>query len=326
MKKIIHHYGVELDWVEPLTKQLEGKVDGNFILVPDYIHTGCRYFLNCDFGISVLYIDVLYNTEIHYRQENKTDDFVGIYYNLSEGEAFFVSDDVSNSIGRWNYNLSFIDSSLSHDYIVKSGSHVFTLCIFIKKDLVKEYFQNNPSLKDHADDILNPKLNTIVKFTRMSNMSFHLLMNLRSHRVGGMSFDFHLRGTVQCLLADYIEKMTFDEIVIDKVSKRDFKEIVSSQAYLILNLYEIFPSIELLAEKAGMSTSKYKSLFKKITGLTPNAFFMNNKLLEAKRLLIEKQLNIEQISNTLCFTNNSYFTVKFKELFGISPKKFIKQL
>ncbi|MBS7253605.1 helix-turn-helix transcriptional regulator [Flavobacterium branchiicola] len=326
MKKIIHHFGVELDWVEPFASALEGKVEGNFIMVPDHIHTGQRYFLNLGFGISALYLDVVYTSEILFRMENKTDDFLGLYYNLTEGDAILMADDVENPIGRWNYNLGIIDSTLSSDYIVKAGTESFALCIFMKKDTIKEYFQNNPSLKDHADEILNPKLNTIIKFTRMSIDSYNLLMNLRNQEVGGMAFDLYLRGTVQNLIAEYIEKMTFEEIVIDKINDDDLRFIIKSQSYLVDNVDQLFPSIEFLAQQINMSESKYKKLFKKITGMTPNSFFLTNKLLKAKRLLQERQLNIAQISDTLSFTNSSYFAAKFKEFFGMSPKDFVKQL
>lgn len=326
MKKIVHHFGVEPDWVESFASQQEGLVKDNFIIVPDHINTGTRYFLNCDFGISVLYYDVCTHLETHLRQENKTDDFLGIYYNLTEGESVTVLDGTESPTGKLYYNLIFMDSALNWDYIFKSESKTFALCIFIKKDLIKEYFQNNPSLKDRADDILNPKLNTIVKFTRMSNTSYHLLMDLRSKEVGGTAFDFHLQGTVQSLLADYIEKMADEEIIIDKVNDTDLKDIIQSQAYLIENINKAFPSIESLAQQANMSPSKYKTLFKKITGLTPNTFFLNNKLLEAKQLLTERQLTILEISHNLSFTSNSYFATKFKQFFGILPRDFIKQL
>lgn len=326
MKKITHHYSVELDWVKPLAKQLEGYVEDNFIIVPDHIHSGSRYFLECREGVTALYLDIVYNTDLHLRQENLKNDFIGMYYNLTDGEAVLLSDSVSNSIGIWNYNLAIIDSSLPSDYIVKKGSETFALCIFIKKEVIREYFMNNPSLKDHADEILNPSLNTIVKFTRMSLDSFNLLRNLRAQKVGGIIFDLYLRGTVQNLLADYIQKMTFEELVIDKMNEADLTDIIKSQAYLLENLNLPFPSIELLARKANMSESKYKNLFRKITGITPHSFFLNNKLLESKRLLQERQLSISQISDTLSFASNSYFTVQFKNYFGMSPKDFIKQL
>ncbi|MEZ0182145.1 helix-turn-helix domain-containing protein [Flavobacterium oncorhynchi] len=326
MKKITHHYGVELDWVEPFALELEGKVEGNFITVPEHIHTGDRYFLNFGIGISVMYIDVVYNSEIHLRQENKTDDFVGFYFNLTEGEAVLLSDDVANPIGRWNWNLAILDSTLCSDYIVKEGSETFALCIFIKKELIKEYFQDNPSLKEHAEEIFDPNLNTIVKFTRMSNDSYNLLMNLRAQEVGGTAFDLYLRGTVQNLLAEYIEKMTYEELVIDKINEDDLRYIIKSQSYLIESLSQLFPSIEFLAQQANMSESKYKKLFRKITGMTPNSFFLNNKLIEAKRLLQERQLSISQISDSLSFTNSSYFAARFREFFGMTPKDYIKQL
>ena len=253
MKKITHHYGVELDWVEPLAIQLEGRVDGDFIIVPDYIHTGDRYFLNCDFGISVLYIDVLYHSEIHFRQENKTDDFIGMYYNLTEGEAVLLLGDGENPIGKWNYNLAIIDSTLSSDYIVKPGSRTFALNIFIKKEVIKGYLENNPSIKKHVNEILDSKLNTIVKFTRMSNESYNLLMNLRSQKLDGESFGLHLKGAVQNLLAEYIEKMVLDEIVVDRVNEKDLEGIIKSQVYLTDNLNLNFPSIGFLAQKANMS-------------------------------------------------------------------------
>ncbi|MNR57973.1 Virulence regulon transcriptional activator VirF [compost metagenome] len=81
-----------------------------------------------------------------------------------------------------------------------------------------------------------------------------------------------------------------------------------------------------MSKMSNMSESKFKTLFKKITGNTANVFFIENKLLLAKELIENKQLTISQISDQLNFTNNSYFASKFKERFGISPKAFNKQL
>ncbi|PAM91718.1 hypothetical protein B4N84_27295 [Flavobacterium sp. IR1] len=63
MKNVTHRYGVELDWVESYAEALEGKVEGNFIILPDEIHTGFRYFLNCDY-VYLLNLWILYITQI----------------------------------------------------------------------------------------------------------------------------------------------------------------------------------------------------------------------------------------------------------------------
>ena len=326
MKKITHHYGIELDWVESLAKQLEGKVEGNFMIIPEHIHTGQRYFLNCGPGITALYIDVVYHTEIHFRQQNLTDDFIGMYYNLTEGEAVLLSDDIANPIGRWNYNLAIVDGALYSDYIVKENSHTFALCIFIKKSLIKEYIKDNPSLREHVDTIMDTEKNTIIRFTRMSSESYHLLNDLRNQQLESLSFPYYLQGTIQSLLADYIEKMTISDIVIEKVNEDDLNGIIKSQSFLIENLDSVFPGIELLAAQVNMSESKYKNLFKKITGIPPNTFFLNNKLLKSRALLQEKELTITQIADALHFANSSYFISKFRDFFGMSPKEYSKQL
>jgi AraC-like DNA-binding protein len=325
MKKIIHHYGVKLDWVDPLASQLEGKVEGNFITVPQHIHTGDRYFLECGFGISVLYLDVVYHSDIHFRQENKKDDFIGIYYNLTEGKAIMMADETANPIGRWNYNLAIIDSTLNSDYIVTSGSHTFAVCIFIKKKAIKNYLLANSCLQEKADLLLDSKKNTIIEYTRMSNESYHLLNNLRSKNIRSISFNLYLKGTVHSLLADYIEKLTNEQSIIDNVNDSDLSYIIQSQSYLIENLHEIFPGIDFLADKVNMSPTKYKNLFRKITGMTPNSFFIENKLEESKRLLSEGQ-TISKISKDLNFTSSSYFALNFKKYFGMLPKDFVKQL
>ena len=151
-------------------------------------------------------------------------------------------------------------------------------------------------------------------------------MSLRSKNLQEISFEFHLRGTVLNLIAEFVEQMIFDEVVIDTIDDNDLANIIRSKGYLIANIKNTFPSIPFLAHEVNMSVSKYKKLFKRITGMTPNFFFMNNKLLESKKLLEEKKLTISEVSEELNFSSSSYFITKFKESFGMSPKNFIKQL
>ncbi|MCV9928552.1 AraC family transcriptional regulator [Flavobacterium sp. LS1R49] len=326
MKTIEHSYSADLDWVAPLASKLEGKVDGNFIIIPESIQSGTRYFLDCGEGIIAYYIDVAYNKNLHLIQKNMTNDFVGMYYNLTEGEATLSSKNYLHNVGRWQYNLSVIDSALESNYFVKAGSKTYVLCIFVKKNTIESFAKkNNINFRD-IDKITDPTKNTIIRFDRMSSESYHILTDLRKLKVGGPIFDLNLIGTVQLLLANYLKKMASHRIIIQTVNEADLANIVAIQMFLISNIEDHFPTIKLMASKANMSESKFKNIFKKITGITPNTFFMDNKLLKAKELLEENQLSILQVSDKLNFTNNSYFASKFKEQFGISPKNFINQL
>ena len=105
MKKIIHSYGADLGWVEPFAKQLNGKIDGNFIVCPETLLSGTRYVLDCGEGIIAYYIDVVYNKNLHLIQKNLTNDFIGIYYNLTEGNAKLTTNNSLYDVGRWQYLL-----------------------------------------------------------------------------------------------------------------------------------------------------------------------------------------------------------------------------
>lgn len=326
MKTIEHFYSADLSWAANFAEQFGGKLEGNFIIIPKDIQIGTRYILDCGDGIIAYYINVEYLKNIRFIQKKTNSDFVGLYYNLNDGEAIVSVHNFMYKVSRSQYNLSIIDGSLESDYQAKVGSKTFALCIFLKKRIVKEFVLKNNIVFRNIDEIINPRKNTIVRFDRMSNDSFHLLNDLREKKVGGPLFDLNLIGTVHLLIANYFKKTATKREIIQTVNQQDLEKIIATQMYLIDNIENHFPSIKLLAEKANMSESKFKNLFHKITGNTANVFFMENKLLLAKQLLEKKQLSISQISDQLQFTNNSYFDLKFKDYFGISPKNFVKEL
>jgi AraC-like DNA-binding protein len=326
LKTIEHSYGTNLDWTESLANQLEGKVENNFIVVPEDKYPGIRYVLNCEEGIVAYYVDVWNKMPHQLIQKNKSNDFVCLYYNLSEGKAKYSYNNTVQDLGRWQYNLIVMDSSLDTTYLVEPDSKTFVLCIFIDKKIIEQFAKKNHINFRDIDKITDSKKNTIIRFDRMSNESFHILADLRKLKVGGSVFDLNLNGTVQLLLSNYLKKMSNQRIILQTVNESDVANIVASQMFFIDNIKEHFPSIKLMASNANMSESKFKNLFKKITGITPNAFFMDNKLLLAKELLQENKLTISQVSDHFNFTNNSYFASKFKENFGLSPRAFINQL
>lgn len=326
MKTIKHSYGADLSWIENFANQFGGKIEDNYIIMPEELQTGTRYFLDCGEGIVAYYVNVKYNKNFRFIQKNDDNDFVGLYYNLTEGEATVSRESTVYDVGRWRYNLSVLDGSLETDYNVKAGSSTFALYIFIKKEKIISFVKDHNITFRDIDLLTDPNRNTIVRFDRMSSESYHLLNDLRKLEVGGSIFNLNLIGTVQMLISNYLKKMASRRIIIQTVNSSDLSNIIASQMYLIDHIGDHFPSITQMANRANMSETKFKNLFKKITGSTANKFFMDNKLLKAKELLESKQLSISQVSDQLSFTNNSYFASKFKENFGLSPKTFIKQL
>ncbi|UWY27729.1 AraC family transcriptional regulator [Flavobacterium sp. TR2] len=328
MKRITQHYGADLEWVHSVAKQYGGKVKGNFIVVPEEISTGPRYYLKCGKGIVALYLDLEYKSDLCLIQKNLKHDFLGLYFNLSQSEAKFSCGDDSDTVGSWAYNLACIDSSSTFQFEVKAGSRVFLFCIFIKKEAIELLIKKNGlGLKSKGiSKILNPSKQDYIEWDRMNNVSFHILDDLRNQEVGDILFDLNMIGTVNILLSEYLSKLSNNRIVIRSINEKDLRNIIQAQRYLVENLEKKFPGISFLALEASMSESKFKRLFYQMTDMSPNSFFIDNKLVRAKHLLEEKELTVTQISDQLNFGSLTFFSAQFKKKFGILPKLYSLQL
>lgn len=326
MLTINHSYGADLDWVEPFAENFGGRIEGNFIILPEEINTGFRYFIDCGDDFVIYYVDVVYKTEIHFIQSHTKKDFVGLYYNLSEGKAVKISNDFSFNMGRFGYDLALIDSILETDFYVAPETRSFGVYIFIKKSKIDTFAKNNLLFSKNVAKVMDPEKNTFIKFDRMSPESFHLLTDLRKLEVGSVIFNLNLVAAVYSISANYMSQVFDNSIIIEKVNKDDLSNIIALQVHLYENVYGFFPSIKTMADKTFMSESKFKALFKKITGTTPHSFFMDNKLRKAKELLEDKKYTITETCDELKFASYSYFIFKFRTHFGISPKTFIKKM
>lgn len=326
MIEVTHEYAVELDWMEPMAKAMGGYLEERHIKVPESILSGIRYACPVNAGLTTFLLDVTYHQDVYFKMRNTRHDFIGLYFNLTEGEAIHVMDKVSRPMGNWNYNVAILDSVIPGDYLIKKGGKTFMISIFIKKSSFKESLSKVSNVKDIIDAIFDSKKNTIVRFDRMSNNAWRLMDDLRKTPFDSPLFDIYLQATTYGLIADYIDQIVGQEIILEQVVQSDITNIISSQNFLINHIHEIFPGIAKLSYLANMSETKYKRLFKKITGITANAFFLNNKLSRAKEMLEKGTYTIAEVAAAFSFFDSSHFIDQFSSLYGVTPKEYIKQL
>ncbi len=74
-----------------------------------------------------------------------------------------------------------------------------------------------------------------------------------------------------------------------------------------------------LADKAGLSESRFKSRFKEEYGVPPAEYVLRVRIEEAKRRLRSGHGSITRIAFDLGFSSSQYFATVFKRLTGQSP-------
>jgi AraC-like DNA-binding protein len=84
--------------------------------------------------------------------------------------------------------------------------------------------------------------------------------------------------------------------------------------------------IEDLAAVAQMSPSAFHRQFKALTASTPLQYQKQLRLLEARRLMIAKALNVEAAAFQVGYESPSQFSREYARMFGASPKRDAKQM
>ena len=77
-----------------------------------------------------------------------------------------------------------------------------------------------------------------------------------------------------------------------------------------------------LAEISHLSISALERRFKKFLGKTPQTYLTEVRLENAKRLLVETTLPISVVGEEVGFSDPSYFSRKFQQLFEELPSEF----
>ena len=79
-----------------------------------------------------------------------------------------------------------------------------------------------------------------------------------------------------------------------------------------------------MACHVNLSESHFTKIFRNKTGSSPIEYFINLKMQEAIRLLIQKSLRIKEVAAQLGYNDPYYFTRIFTKRFGTSPGTYIK--
>lgn len=231
-----------------------------------------------------------------------------------------------------------------NDYILRFSTEGEAICyIENKPQKVKRgdllFYQKNATQQSHSDynnpwtffsaafdmEFLNPAcseifnhLPTLIHCTNMHKISV-LFSELNQAWLGK-----EIGHLVKCrsILMELLYLMIMEIRMATNINPHHLKikKVLSEIQANYANSY----SVDELAEIAGLSSSYFRVLFKKTTGLTTVQYQNNIKISKAKDFLLSGNYNVSEAADSVGFCNVYYFSELFKKITGISPIKYMK--
>lgn len=179
----------------------------------------------------------------------------------------------------------------------------------------------------------------------MSHFYFHLkicdldgvdLLKNCSYPMCADSYDFDKEFFSECISScDFLSgvklRNTLWEIIFRFINKgkikivsEDYSKCICNALIYIKRNLSMQLSISKIADSCFISKSTLTKHFKKELSISVNEYICNMVLAEAERLLSVSNISVAEISNQLGFSDQFYFSRKFKEKFGVSPREYRK--
>lgn len=107
-------------------------------------------------------------------------------------------------------------------------------------------------------------------------------------------------------------------VTLNSVDERFVKQVM---ACIEENLGNEFYSVEELARSVGFSRSQLHRKLKALADKSPNQLIREFRLTRAKELLEQRAASVSEIAYEVGYSNVSYFSKSYKDMFGLSPSE-----
>ncbi|MGL6198431.1 MAG: helix-turn-helix transcriptional regulator [Lachnospiraceae bacterium] len=195
---------------------------------------------------------------------------------------------------------------------------------FVKIIIKQDYFDSFLSVRYR--DSYDRSKNAVAYLARNPHLPElnYIFRQIIDCQAVGSSKEIYLESKVMeilSLVTFHYENTKDERHIAVKLDKGDIRSLGKSVTMMKKNLAGHL-TIPELAKVTGMSQSRFQLAFKKIYGTTPYDYLKEMRMNHALILLHDSDYNIQTIAARVGYTKADHFSKLFKEIYGISPKKY----
>ena len=118
-----------------------------------------------------------------------------------------------------------------------------------------------------------------------------------------------------------------DEDKLEKLHEKTPDEQLLERVMRVLNCELGNPNltVEMLADKVGLSRVHLNRKLKELTNQTAREFIRNVRLRQAADLLSQGNIPVNRVADMVGFSSAAHFATSFQAFYGVSPKKYCSE-
>ncbi|QNL51644.1 helix-turn-helix transcriptional regulator [Olivibacter sp. SDN3] len=207
---------------------------------------------------------------------------------------------------------------------LRKGNSYRNLDIYISPSFFNEWATSNISIKEFIRKV------SYNQYARLFNKGIpitlevaHLLEDMRTCKLEGISRDYFVRAKVNHLLSLLFEKAESDADRTITQTKGELgdrdKQLFEDVKNLITANAERFFTIAYLSKAFGINTFKLKKGFKELYGMGIFEYTTKIRMAKAIDLIRNTDYSLKEIAFKVGYAAPSSFCVAFKKAFGVAP-------
>ncbi|MFP3834539.1 helix-turn-helix transcriptional regulator [Chryseobacterium sp. SIMBA_028] len=248
-------------------------------------------------------------------------DTVEMHFAL-KGKSLAISENFQKTVQFDSYQHNIIYAHHMQGKMEFYGPDIHILEINLAPYFFKKFLPDHSGLFETFRNAIEKQHSSLIHpdHNRISLEMYQILNDITNCDRKGVFKRIYLEAKVSELLLLQLEQLFHDKSSTSSLSKKDEEKIYAVRDYIASNL-NADCTLNDLAHQVGTNEFTLKKGFKELFGTTVFGFWNDTKMEQAKRLLLDSNMNISEVSDFIGYKNPRHFSAAFKRKYNVLPSK-----